>query len=82
MPTLYLNVGQTANFGAGIIAGTLNIIAPAAGTGTYSLNGGAAVPFALGVNAHVSVAVNGGTISVTNTTAGVQPPAGTLMLSY
>jgi hypothetical protein len=82
MPTLQLLAGHTANFGAGQIPGNLNIIAPAAGTGTYSVNGAAAVPFALGVDAHVQVAVNGQTVSVVNNTAGVNPPAGTLLLSY
>lgn len=82
MPTIQLIVGSTANLGAGQVNGDLTVLAPSAGTFTISVGGGAAVPVALGAGGHSTTAVNGSAVVVINTTAGVQPPAGTLLLSW
>ncbi|MFD0361402.1 hypothetical protein ACFQZZ_08075 [Nocardia sp. GCM10030253] len=82
MPGTVLAPGQNANFGAGVLAGSLVVTTPTAGTFSVTLGGGAAVPHAPGVAGGVTVAVNGAAVTVLNTTPGVGSPAGDIVLNY
>lgn len=82
MSSAQLIAGATTNLGSGQVRGNLIVTAPSAGTFTVSVAGGPPVPYALGGGGSQVTVVNGVAVSVVNTTAGVNPPAGTLVLYW
>ncbi|UXS41508.1 hypothetical protein FY150_17135 [Agrobacterium tumefaciens] len=72
MPVQTLGRGLTANLGANVVAGTLHVVGVATPY-TISINGGAAVAHVAAVGVVDNYAINGQSVSITNTTPNPGP---------